>query len=63
MNIRIACNPLFRIKGLLWGADAEDILALMPCNDIHSCFMRRSIDIAFVGHDGKVIKSVRSFPP
>lgn len=63
MSIRTAGNTFTRAKGLLWGSDAEDILVLVPCDDIHSCFMRQPIDIAFVGPDGKVLKSVSSFPP
>jgi uncharacterized protein len=30
-------------------------LILKPCNSIHTCFMRFSIDVVFVGMDGSVV--------
>ena len=63
MRIRIASSLPTKAKGLLWGARKEDLLVLTACNDIHSLFMRKPIDLAFVGKDGAVIKVVRNFPP
>ena len=49
-----------RLLGLLGSRHGENLLALVPCHDVHTCGMARRIDVAFVGADGKVLASWRS---
>jgi len=54
-----------RLKGLLGRksiAPGEGLL-IAPCNSIHMFFMRFAIDVAFLAHDGKVVKLVHSIKP
>ena len=63
MNLRFADTWPTRARGLLWGAHEDDVLVLRPCNDVHTCFMRRPVDLAFADSDGRVIKVVRALCP
>ena len=63
MNLRFADTWPTRALGLLWGAHEDDVLVLRPCNDVHTCFMRRPVDLAFADSNGRVIKVVRGLAP
>ena len=63
MNLRFADTWPARARGLLWGAREDDVLVLHPCNDVHTCFMRRPVDLAFVDGGGRVLKVVRGLAP
>ena len=52
-----------RVRGLLGARPNEEVLLLMPCNDVHTVGMADPIDIAFVGEDGLVIESYRDVGP
>jgi len=59
MRVEVACSLKSRLRGLL-GRDAfEGVLLLVPCNDVHTFGMRRSIDVAFVSSEGEVLRSCR----
>ena len=63
MRVEIACSLRSRLLGL-YGRDAFDgVLLLVPCNDIHTFGMRRSIDVAFVSADGAILESHRGVAP
>lgn len=67
MRLRFAVTPFARARGLLWrkrrwlGGDGALVLA--PCASVHTFGMREHIDIAFVGADGKVIRSDKRVRP
>lgn len=63
MAVRVASTWWARARGLLWGASPDDVLVIVPCADIHTHFMRGPIDVAFVGADGRVIRSERRVMP
>lgn len=64
-----ACQPLHRLQieraatfwqrfvGLLGRASlgADEALLISPCNNIHTCFMRFTIDVVFVDRGGVVV--------
>lgn len=62
-GLKFACTPLARLRGLGvlggWGG----VLVLAPCADVHTCFISRSIDIAFVSSCGVVLETCRAVPP
>lgn len=64
-NVTIADTPLKRMVGLLNRSEFNDgeALILVPCNSIHTLFMRFSIDVLFVDRDNKVIKVIKQLKP
>lgn len=64
-GIRLATSYRTRIKGLLGAflCDCGEVLALIPCNSIHTFFMRDDLDVAFIDSHGQVILSVRGLRP
>ena len=67
MRLRFAVTPFARARGLLWrkrrwlGDDGALVLA--PCASVHTLGMREHIDIAFVGADGRVVRSDKRVKP
>lgn len=62
-----ACTFFQRMKGLL-GRDAgwlgrKGVLVLAPCRHIHTYGMGHALDVAFVGMDGVVLRSIEGLPP
>lgn len=51
-----------RLIGLLGrkGLENGQGIVLKPCNSIHTCFMRFSIDAVFISKDFKVLKIVKN---
>lgn len=64
-GIRLATTYPTRIKGLLGDSfcNEGEVLALIPCNSVHTFFMKDYLDIAFIDCKGQVILSVRGFRP
>lgn len=64
-NAIIAKTPLKRMIGLLNRKSFEqgEALIIKPCNSIHTCFMRFSIDVAFVDSNNRIIRTIRSMRP
>jgi hypothetical protein len=65
-QVVIADKPYTRLKGLLGKKNlpSETAMLLMPCNCIHSCFMRFAFDAVFLGESGQVVhirKGVKPF--
>ena len=54
-----------RLVGLLGRKDLPlgEGLHLVPCNAVHTFFMRMAIDVAFLDADGVVVKQVGALPP
>jgi uncharacterized membrane protein (UPF0127 family) len=51
-----------RARGLLGRDGHEGALVLEPCHWVHTFGMRFAIDVAFLDHDGVVLKTVRMRP-
>lgn len=64
-HVRVADNFLSRLKGLMGvpGLPEGHGLWIVPCADIHSCFMRFEFDAIFMDHGGKVVHLVERMKP
>ncbi|TLN10390.1 DUF192 domain-containing protein [bacterium] len=62
---RLAGTWWARLKGLLGKGSlkAGEGLVLMPCNAIHTCFMRFPIDVVFVNDYGRVLRMYDTMGP
>lgn len=54
-----------RFKGLMGTKSLADHSALLikPCNAIHTCFMKYSIDVIFLDVNNRVLHILHSIPP
>ncbi|MFZ5640014.1 MAG: DUF192 domain-containing protein [Bacillota bacterium] len=54
-----------RLKGLLGRSNLKpgEGLVLTPCNAIHTCFMRFSIDAVFINDHGRVLRIYDTMAP
>lgn len=61
----LADNPIKRIIGLLRHTklDAGDGLLILPCNSIHSFFMRFRFDAVFLSREGEVVHLIEDMAP
>lgn len=55
----LAVTPWARLVGLLRNPEALSPLLIAPCDDVHTFGMRVSLDIAFLGNDGVVMRVAR----
>ena len=62
-RVSVACTPFARLRGLGALPAWQGVLMLAPCADIHTWFVRRPIDVAFVSADGRVLKTHRGLGP
>lgn len=64
-HVNIADGYLSRLKGLMGSAGiAPDTgLWIVPCNDIHSCFMRFRFDAIFLNKQLEVLHLVEGMKP
>ena len=62
---KLASDFLSRFKGLMFRGEIEDgeALLIVPCNSVHTFFMRFPIDLVFIGQDGTVVKEERNMEP
>lgn len=65
MRVMLAQRFLPRLVGLLGrrGLGADEALLLAPCNNIHTFFMRFSIDVVFLDREGEVLAIVPALRP
>jgi len=65
LRVRRAIGFWSRAAGLWVGqaATAPIALELRPCAAVHTFAMRRSIDVAFVAEDGRVLRTVDGLAP
>jgi hypothetical protein len=59
------CNTfLQRARGMLWAprAQRQCVWQLLPCNAVHTLFMRSPIDVAFCNASGEVLRIVAPLP-
>lgn len=61
----LADNAITRVVGLLGHSqlDAGDGLLIVPCNSIHSMFMRFRFDALFLDKTGKVVHLIENMGP
>lgn len=52
-----------RLRGLLFREVAEVERLFYPCNSVHTFFMTKNLDIAFIDYSGRVIATYRNVPP
>lgn len=64
-KVILADTPLKRITGLLGktGLKEKEALVILPCKQVHTFFMRFSIDILFLDKENKVISALSNFKP
>ncbi len=57
-SVEVAGSGRARRRGLLGRDGIEGALVLRPCRSVHTVGMRFPIDVAFVGRDGKVLRTL-----
>ena len=63
MELRLAVTPLARLRGLLGRPPDTPPLLLAPARSVHTCGMRRPIDVVFLDADLRVVKVVTHLMP
>jgi uncharacterized membrane protein (UPF0127 family) len=63
VHVALAVTPLRRARGLLAAGPDHTPLLLAPARSVHTCFMRRPIDVVFLDADLVVLKVVRALRP
>ncbi len=65
-NILVARSFWDRLIGLMFRAkppmNANGLL-IEPCNSIHTCFMKYSLDIVFLDNENKIVKVIYNLSP
>ncbi|SEM94070.1 hypothetical protein SAMN05192533_10775 [Mesobacillus persicus] len=64
-KINAANSFIKRLKGLMFRKEplVDEGLWITPCNSIHMCFMRFSIDAVFISKEGKIVRIVEDLQP
>lgn len=55
--LALAGRARCKARGLLFSRPNEEVLLLMPCNDVHTAGMRHNLDIAFMDAAGTVLEA------
>ena len=65
LEIKIADSFFTRLAGLMFQKKLPQAtgLLLAPCNSVHMCFMRFSIDVIYLDKDYKILKLVKNLRP
>lgn len=63
LSIIWATSLFGRLRGLLGREGFEGLCFIVPCDDIHTFGLKKPIDAAFVGADGRVLSVRRNMPP
>ena len=63
MHVRLAATPLARLRGLLGRPPSPTPLLLVPARSVHTCGLRRPIDVVFLDADLTVVKVVERLRP
>ena len=61
----LAGNFTKRLKGLMFRQSMDDAegLLIVPCNSIHTFFMRFPIDLVFIDREGNAVADIREIKP
>jgi uncharacterized membrane protein (UPF0127 family) len=64
-QVRLATKPWTRLAGLLGCAAlrAGEGVHIVPCQSVHTLFMRFSIDVLYLDGDARVVKAVAALRP
>lgn len=64
-NCELAADFKRRFLGLMFrpSISDDDALMLIPCNSVHTFFMRFSIDIIFIDKAGRIVYEERNIEP
>jgi uncharacterized membrane protein (UPF0127 family) len=63
-RVSAAVDSTTRRRGLLGRTSLDDeALVIAPCNAVHTCFMRFSIDVIFIDRDGRVTRAATDVAP
>jgi uncharacterized membrane protein (UPF0127 family) len=64
-NCELAMNFFKRLKGLMFRMELPDdeALLILPCNSIHTFFMRFPIDLVFIDMEGVAVSEYRDVIP
>ena len=65
LEIKIADSFFTRLAGLMFQKKLPQATGLLldPCNSVHMCFMRFSIDVIYLDKDYKILKVVKNLRP
>lgn len=65
LKIMIADSFLLRLRGLMGRRRMPEKtgLLLTPCDSVHMCFMRFSIDVVYLNKEFTILKIVKSLKP
>ena len=64
-NVLVASKVTERVMGLMFKKELsrKKSLLISPCNSIHTCFMRFSIDVIFIDKKNVIIHIIRKMKP
>ncbi len=64
-NVKVAKTFIDRAIGLMFKRKMKGFSALLirPCNAIHTCFMRYSLDVLFLDKNFMIVKIIRCLSP
>ena len=63
MDVRLAATTRARLRGLLGRPPSPTPLLLVPARSVHTCGMRRPIDVVFLDADLRVVRVVAGLRP
>ncbi len=64
IDVVVASSFYQRLKGFLGEKPQKgDALLIVPCKQVHTFFMKTSLDILYLGKDGKVLAYYQKVPP
>ncbi|WP_458401609.1 DUF192 domain-containing protein [Candidatus Avelusimicrobium sp.] len=64
-KVELAHSFFKRLKGLMFrrGMEAGSMMSLAPCPQIHTCFMKFSLDVLFLSEDGTILHVIENMRP
>ncbi len=64
-HVRLADDWLGRLRGLLFSPPlrADACLVILPCQQVHTHFMRYALDVVFVDREWRVVRVLRALRP
>lgn len=65
LKVLFANTFLLRLRGLMGRKQLPELtgLLLVPCDSVHMCFMRFSIDVVYLDKELTILKIVRNLKP
>lgn len=64
-NVIIASSISSRVMGLMFKKEMNSAEGLLiePCNSIHTCFMKISIDVLFINKKNEIVHIIKNMKP